>query len=208
MDDHVVITLFRHGLTEGNKRKAYMGWNDSPLSEEAREMLGTYTFKEQDYDAFFSSDIKRCLNTMNILFPFVNPLLLSEFREMNFGVFQGKTYEEIKDDGDYQAWVNDFFHGTPPQGESFTEFTARVEEGWKKVAHVIIQEGKRRPFIVTHGGVIRYILKQFGPEKKDYWDWKIAHGHGYEMTFDLGQLRRGERCILLQEVPLTESELG
>ena len=35
MDDAVVVALFRHGLTEENKRKAYIGWTDSPICEDA-----------------------------------------------------------------------------------------------------------------------------------------------------------------------------
>ena len=29
MDDAVVVALFRHGLTEENKRHAYIGWTDA-----------------------------------------------------------------------------------------------------------------------------------------------------------------------------------
>ena len=32
----VAITLLRHGLTEANERKEYLGWTDSPLSERGR----------------------------------------------------------------------------------------------------------------------------------------------------------------------------
>ena len=32
----VAITLLRHGLTEANERKEYLGWTDSPLSEQGR----------------------------------------------------------------------------------------------------------------------------------------------------------------------------
>ena len=39
MDDAVVVALFRHGLTEENKRKAYIGWTDSPILEDARVEL-------------------------------------------------------------------------------------------------------------------------------------------------------------------------
>ncbi len=32
----VAITLLRHGLTEANERKEYLGWSDSPLSEQGK----------------------------------------------------------------------------------------------------------------------------------------------------------------------------
>ena len=34
MDDAMVVALFRHGITEENKRKAYIGWRDAPICEE------------------------------------------------------------------------------------------------------------------------------------------------------------------------------
>ena len=40
MDDTVAISLFRHGLTEANKRHAYLGWTDSPLCPIEKAKLG------------------------------------------------------------------------------------------------------------------------------------------------------------------------
>ena len=64
MDDTVVIALFRHGLTEENKRKAYLGWNDSPLCPESKR-IGT----SKRYEHYFSSDLQRCISTVKLLFP-------------------------------------------------------------------------------------------------------------------------------------------
>lgn len=208
MADTVVITLFRHGLTLGNKEKRYMGWNDSPLCEEAKLSLSTYELNRSSYDYFVSSDIQRCLTTMNLLFPDVETIALSDFREMDFGVFQGKTYEELKDVKEYQLWINNNKTHSPPEGESFDMFTERIQSGWEKLVNKMIQEGFRSSFLVTHGGVIRYLLTQFAPVQRDYWDWNISHGTGYELTFELDRLRRGDRCTLLREVPLMENETG
>ena len=38
MADSMVVALFRHGITEENKRHAYLGWTDAPLSEDAVEI--------------------------------------------------------------------------------------------------------------------------------------------------------------------------
>lgn len=208
MDDIVVVTLFRHGLTEGNKRRVYMGWNDSLLSEEGKLQLRSYGLKQDDYDSFLSSDIDRCITTMKLLFPDVEPQLLPSLREMNFGVFQGKTYQELKDNVKYQRWLDDFFSFSPPEGESFQQFSERVLSGWEELVETIISNRLHSPFIVTHGGVISYLLSEFAPDQKGFWDWQIAHGSGVELVFDRERLRRKRRCILLREVPLTEREPG
>ena len=63
MDDGVVVALFRHGLTELNKQKSYMGWTDAPICEEARIDLMNISFDSSPYKTVVTSDLKRCLQT-------------------------------------------------------------------------------------------------------------------------------------------------
>lgn len=205
MDDIVAITLFRHGLTEANKRHAYLGWTDSPLcplaKEELREVSATYHL-------LFSSDLERCLETARRMFPNAAPVQMRELREMNFGCWEGKVYEELKDDREYQQWLNAPSSIQPPYGESFTEFSFRVMDGWEKMINKVLAENVEKAAIMTHGGVIRLLLTRFAPEVKDFWDWTPAHGKGYKLIWNRKDLRRGERCTLLQEVPLMANPNG
>ncbi|MDZ5474214.1 histidine phosphatase family protein [Bacillus sp. 31A1R] len=202
MDDRVVITLFRHGLTEANRRKEYLGWTDSPLCFSHSPSNMDY------YELYFSSDLNRCIATLKKYAPDVKPHLLTEFREMNFGVFEGKTYEQLKDCEDYQKWIAWPFKHTPPNGEAFEDFSIRIEDGWQKVINTIEKKQARKTLIMTHGGVIRYLLTTYAPNKREFWDWSVSHEMGYELIFDRDGLRRGERCTLLREVPLTANEHG
>lgn len=206
MDDVVDITLFRHGVTKANVHKEYLGWTDSPLTREAIQKL--QVIKLEEFDLFITSDLGRCVRTMELLFPHDEPIILPELREMNFGMFEGKTYEELKHNELYRNWLDHGFLQAPPDGEAFKPFQRRVEKGWEKVTDLLLRENKKRVFIVTHGGVIRYLLERFSPEKKEFWEWKIDHGNGYRLSFESEQLRRGDRCISLQEVPLTENGRG
>jgi alpha-ribazole phosphatase len=203
MDDRVVIALFRHGLTVENKRKAYLGWNDSPLCPETKELSIT-----RRYEYYFSSDLQRCISTVQLLFPNTNPFLIEELREMHFGKWEGKTYDELKNDLFYQLWLSDPFHICPPKGESFHQFTKRVQAGWKRVIQEILSQSIQRCGVMTHGGVIRYLLSELAPEQKAFWSWQTPHDQGFELIFDKEALRRGERCTLLLEVPLTAKEHG
>ncbi|GHH96833.1 histidine phosphatase family protein [Neobacillus kokaensis] len=203
MDDCVVIALFRHGVTEANKRRAYLGWSDSPLCPEAKSLS-----PKKDYGAYFSSDLARCAETAQFMFPNTSPVYLQEFREMSFGEWEGKTYEDLKDHKLYRHWLSEPFRYNPPNGESFQEFTSRVDAGWKTLTTAIFSKNIHRCAVITHGGVIRYLLTAYAQEVKDFWDWNIPHDAGVELTFSREGLRRGERCILLQEVPLTAKELG
>ena len=208
MDDIVAITLFRHGLTEENKRKAYLGWTDSALTKEARSGLISSKLQSVDYDLFITSDLNRCVTTMNLLFPNIKPKKVAKLREMNFGLFEGKTYEDLKRDMNYLRWVDHPFKEVIPKGESFHQFAFRVDKGWDHIVELIFRNHAKNVFIVSHGGVIRYLLSRFSEEEKEFWSWKINHGTGYVLEFHKTDLRRGEPCISLQEVPLMGNGLG
>lgn len=201
----MVITLFRHGLTEENKRQAYLGWNDSPLLIEEKENLSKFQLRDE---LVFSSDLGRCLATAAILFPRKAPNLLPEFRELHFGRWEGKTYAELFHDVLYEQWLNDFSAVCPPEGESYQEFTFRVNGGWEKVKKTLESNNQDRATIISHGGVIKYLLSQFAPEEKEFSDWKVPHGNGFELAWNKNGWRRGERCISLQEVPLMANPNG
>jgi alpha-ribazole phosphatase len=203
MDDTVVVALFRHGLTEENKRQAYLGWNDSPLCPESKKMSTS-----NRYDLYFSSDLARCITTANIFFPNKDLTLLTHLREMNFGRWEGKTYADLKDVPLYQHWLSDPIAYCPPEGESFKDFTKRVEIGWKKITEEILSQNVKRCAIITHGGIIRYLLSEFAPNPSEFWSWQAPHHQGFELVFEREALRRRDRCTLLQEVPLTAKEHG
>ncbi|WP_338368091.1 histidine phosphatase family protein, partial [Enterococcus faecium] len=85
MDNTVAVSLFRHGLTEENKRRAYLGWSDSPLCPEAKKEL---KLAQLDYDLVISSDLGRCLETSAHLFPERPAEAMPELREMHFGQWE------------------------------------------------------------------------------------------------------------------------
>ncbi len=100
MENSTEIIFIRHGETDFNKAGLYFGHLDPGLNETGRRqlertkrMLGE---REKNIGAVFSSDLKRCYESMEILQidENVEKILLKDFREINFGIFEGKTYEE------------------------------------------------------------------------------------------------------------------
>ncbi|KON85709.1 hypothetical protein AF332_01935 [Sporosarcina globispora] len=205
MDDTVAVALFRHGLTEANKSHAYLGWTDSSLCPEHRDRLAAAS---QGYRMIFTSDLGRCKKTSAILFPDRSIESCPEWREMHFGEWEGRTFQELKDNIAYQKWLEDPFSGAPPGGESFSAFTARVDKAWQNLTDKLLREDTSDSAVITHGGVIRYLLGKYAPEKKEFWEWQIQFGRGYELRWTREKFRRGERCISLQEAPLTGNHDG
>lgn len=52
--------------------------------------------------------------------------VIPEWRETDFGIFEGKTAQEMEEDPDYRAWVDSGCRGPVPGGEQLAEFQARL----------------------------------------------------------------------------------
>ncbi|PKG23701.1 histidine phosphatase family protein [Niallia nealsonii] len=207
MGKSMVVALFRHGLTKENEQRAYIGWLDSPLSEKGRYQLMNKKVNKQ-YDQIFSSDLLRAKQTVTSIFPNRKAITTSMFREMHFGEWEGKTYEQLKNDQVYCEWISNPFAIQPPNGESFTDFAKRVEKGWDLLIEA--SESAEKAAVVAHGGVIRYLLQCYGPDvNKGFFENSVETESGFELIWnDMDQFRRRKRCTSLQEAALMEKGNG
>lgn len=209
MVNNLVVSLFRHGLTLENERKAYIGWTNSPLSENGKNKLERICYANVAADIVFSSPLQRCVETASIIFPERHIITVDELKEMHFGAWEGKTYDELQDRASYRKWLTNIFTQPIEAGETFTDFTERIEAGLQKVMERVECEKVNRIAIVTHGGVIRYILHSLFPHEKSFFDWDIPFGGGYELTWHKDRLGEVEKqCSLLAVEPTTVRQIG
>ena len=87
--------MIRHGKTYGNTLGRYIGVTDEPLCEEGKKELEQRTM--DTVELLFVSPLKRCLETADILYPYAKQVKIPEFAECNFGEFENKNYQELKD---------------------------------------------------------------------------------------------------------------
>ena len=200
----VKITWIRHGMTRANEEHRYLGKTDEPLSEKGIRFL-----QEKKKKSFFNapeflyaSPMKRCVQTAEILFR-RKPVLIPEWKEMDFGQFEGKNYEELKDNPDYQKWIDS--NGTLPfpGGEPREQFIRRSMEGFdwmmsdiliKSEKNTRIQNGTETqdlknnceteiPVVaVVHGGTIMAVLSSL--TGGEYFDFQVKNGEGYETVLE------------------------
>ncbi len=167
-----MIYLIRHGKTEANEKHLYCGSTDLPLSA-----LGVAELKNLCYDmpvrTFITSGLKRTEETLQILFGDVAHSQNPAFREVGFGSFEMHSYEELKDDPEYIAWITgDNDANIPPNGESGNQMKRRVLAAFAQVEDNTV--------IITHGGVIAAIMEHlFRSEGKNRYQWQPKPGHGY-----------------------------
>ena len=169
------IYLIRHGKTVANERHLYCGSTDLPLSEKGRQELQQIHYEIADV-RFLTSGMARANETMELLFPDQPYDTEPDFREVDFGVFEMRSYRELKDDPAYQAWITgDNGRNIPPGGESGEQMTRRVLDSFTGLGE--------DSCIITHGGVIAAIMAHLFPEAgKHRYQWQPQNGHGYIIT--------------------------
>ena len=174
------ILLLRHGRTKANEEHLYCGSTDWPLSEEGRtslsEKAGIYG---SDWDFFYTSGMSRAKETLSALFGEQKAVIEEpDFREMDFGAFEGKSYAMLKDDPAYQEWISgDNEKNICPGGESGEQMRERVlcAFDW-----ILRNDPEESIVIVTHGGPIAAIMQKLFPEQGlNRYQWQPECGDGY-----------------------------
>lgn len=180
-ENKVEIVFIRHGRTPANKEHRYLGKTDESLSPEGIEALrqekAEKIYPEIDY--LFASPMKRCIETADILYPGKVPILVPQWKEMDFGLFEGKNYQELNGDKQYQAWIDSGGTLPFPQGESRPCFLQRCSQGMYESVdrYRELFTGGVKIGCVVHGGTIMALLSTFyGGE---YFDYQVKNGRGY-----------------------------
>ena len=173
----MTIYLIRHGKTEANEKHLCCGSTDLPLSKAGRTELAQMHYDIKNV-RFITSGRSRTNETRNILFGDVPYEVDPRFREVDFGIFEMHSYEELKDTPDYQAWLTgDNDANVPPNGESGLQMKDRVLAAFSEIREDTV--------IITHGGVIAAIMEHLFPdENKNRYEWQPKNGCGYAITND------------------------
>lgn len=92
------LYFFRHGITKGNLNAQYIGHTDLPLTTDSINELHSIKAKYHypKVDAVFSSPLKRCKDSAEIMFPDNTIITIDDFIEYNFGEFEQCTADDLK----------------------------------------------------------------------------------------------------------------
>ena len=174
------LILIRHGNTEANEKHLYCGSTDLPLSHAGKAALlerkAAAGIPLAEGFRILTSGMRRCEETLSLLYGEVPHETDAAFREMDCGAFEMRSYEEMKTDPAYIAWISGNNEANVcPGGESGEIMTARVVKGLEK----LMADG-RDSLLVTHGGVIAAIMTYLFPEEgKNRYEWQPKPGGGY-----------------------------
>ena len=201
------LILIRHLKTPGNEKRQYIGSTDEDLSEQ--EVLN---FKKKCKQASYPqvqqvivSPMKRCIQTAELIYPknqITQEVLL---KECDFGIFEGKTYEELKDRAEYQAWLDSGGTIAFPEGEEQKEFRSRCVRGMLCQVDRLCEENVESAAFVVHGGTIMACITGFLLDcmfGDPVWMYHPIRVIGNLISV----LEKGLRKLLCSQIPASEQE--
>lgn len=202
------IIMIRHFCTPGNLEKRYIGRTDEPLAANEKPISAQVILPQAE--KVITSSMKRCVQTAAVLFPGQMAMLCEKMRECDFGIFEGKNYEELKDDPIYQKWLDSCGTMPIPEGESHDSFVKRCVEGFTETVDTLIQQQVENAAMVVHGGTIMAVLDRFGEQKfRGFYDWQVANGEGFRFQIQEDEWRRGIRvCRKIERWKMQGTESG
>lgn len=176
-DNFVNVWLIRHGESVWNLENRFQGQADPLLSETGQRQataLGKRLAKsEVTFRSIYSSDLRRSIQTANLVFPDKDLIIDKRLRERSLGAFEGKTIDEFDSDelANYEAWKNDPENTRPLGGEIFEELKRRARSWLSSLPN---DGGNIIAF--THGGLVKAIIYEcLQLENRSYQEFLISN---------------------------------
>ena len=197
------IYLIRHGKTAANEKGIYIGSTDYPLSEKGKTELVNKLdeFEYPRVERIYSSPMKRCLQTANILFDGSETIAVNDLRELDFGEFEGKSVEELINRDDYKAWLKGGIENSPPGGETLVDMVARIYKALDKIILNMMNDDLTTSAIITHSGVITNMLSCFGLPKFKPNDISCEIGEGFEIMVTAQMWQQSQAFEIIGRIP-------
>ena len=205
------LILVRHGQSFWNKERKFTGFMDIELTEKGKSeaQYAGQLIKELniEIDAYFTSELKRAINSLNIILKVLNKTNIKinkawELNERHYGDLTGKNKDEvIKKYGIEQVniWRRSFDTRPPPidnlhaykdnikskiLSESLEDTFSRVIPYYEKKIKPLISL-KKNVLIVFHGNSCRALLmKIFNISKEKIIEFEIPTGNPLLIKFE------------------------
>ncbi|MEA3424460.1 MAG: histidine phosphatase family protein [Bacillota bacterium] len=168
----MTVFVLRHGETYANVDKRYFGFSESDLTETGKLQIRKMKeiLVDEKFDKVYCSPSGRTKQTAEILG--VDYIINENLREMNFGIFERMTYDEIMNK--YPKESNEFYSNWGkykiPKGESFIDVNKRANGFLDSI------DKDENILIITHGGWIRAFLSDVLDGKAEHWEVDISTG--------------------------------
>ena len=194
------VVFIRHLCTPGNEKRQYIGRTDEVLSEQAVEEFRQRQEKSTgglypSAQYIVASPLKRCIQTAGLIYPGMEIVTEPMLRECDFGEYEQKTYEDLKNEPEYIRWMESGGMTAFPGGEEQTSFRRRCVDGVKRWIARLLEDGADSAAFVVHGGTIMAVLSELAEDKHEFYHWQVENGGGYVAEVS-GEEWRNSRKVL------------
>lgn len=206
----MILHFIRHGMTAGNQRRAYIGSTDEPLCEAGAAAVQEKAKTAPPCSRLIVSPMLRCRQTASILYPQMPQEILEDFRECDFGVFEGRTAEEMTGDAAFQGWIDADGMREFPGGEDPAAFKERCCTAFEMLMWEMTQvqataettqadaetaqaaggtdDAAQAVSLVVHGGVIMALFERYAMPRRAFYEWHVENAGGYTARWEGAQL--------------------
>lgn len=177
------LVMMRHGATAGNEEHRYVGKRtDEPLSVVGRAQCARACVPvTEPVSVVYASPLLRARQTAGLCFPEARIVALAGLEEFDFGVFEGRTAQQMEHDADYRTWVQGNCMGECPGGESWKAFRTRSNAALLDLLGNELTRDVREVVVVAHGGTIMAALGTFAKDgdSQSPFQWHADNCCGY-----------------------------
>ncbi|MCP4673063.1 MAG: alpha-ribazole phosphatase [Desulfobacula sp.] len=186
-----LIFLLRHGQIQDHETKRFIGQTDIPLDSTGikQAMSWQKSFASIKFNTVYSSTLKRCSKTAQIVSPqnYIN--IDSRLNEIDLGEWDGKTFDEIKKNHseEFKKRGRQIYHFQPARGESFKDLSKRILPFFNKLNTKPLEFNIRgnKTLVVTHAGVIRMLVCHIlGINPQDMFKTKLDYGQLFVLKIE------------------------
>ncbi|CDK28612.1 unnamed protein product [Kuraishia capsulata CBS 1993] len=166
-DSKNVLRFFivRHGQTDHNKKKIMQGHLNTALNEEGfhQAALVGERFKDVPIDAFVSSDLTRCQQTVGEIYQHhkikdgIDLRLTPNLRERAMGEVEGMYLKDA---------LEKYGPAFRSLGETRKELLTRLWKEWDEIVDYGVENDYTNVLICTHGGVITNFINHLYSDLK------------------------------------------
>ena len=193
------LYLVRHGQSTGNERQLFFGLRDYPLTQLGREQAqqAADKLREVEFTRCLASPLARAWDTALTCTQGrpIAPEPCPALREQDMGELEGLSWgaAEARFGDRIGQLLGDWFHTTPPEGESPSQMLRRVAG----CVDALLDRGEDA-LVVAHNGSLSLILFYLGlvDEKQLLQrEWSFRHGcySAIQLEGDAAQLARFNR---------------
>jgi alpha-ribazole phosphatase len=168
------IFFIRHAETD--MAGTFCGHSNPSLNLRGRDQLSQllHALDTESIHAVYASDLLRAQETAAAIATSrgIECHLRPALREINFGRWEGLTWDEVEvehtDTAYAQRWINEYPNLPAPDGESFRDFENRVLD---EMGLLMMKAKEHDIAVVTHAGVLRIVLCRLcGRSEDEAWE--------------------------------------